>query len=348
MGSPDIRIAAVGTALPGPLVDNATLMRRFGLAPVWAQWIDAFVGTRSRHFAVDLDTGEIMYSLADLAETAARQAMDRAGITAADVDLMVMGSATPDDLMPATVNHVADRLGVNAIPTYQLLSGCTGAYQALDIAVASLAGGRCQTALVLGGDTCARFLDLDMDLEHAAPDLQVNVMLFGDGAGAAVLTTKPVPDRPVLRTVFHRMVGLGRAPGQVVRWRGAIPSNEPVASEDFKAIEEHAPEMAMQALTELLERVDWKPVDLDYILPPQLSGQMTSRVLEQLGVPGAEDINVVEEIANTANALPFFLLERLLPLLQPGERAAAVSIEASKWIKAGYALELPGADAEGW
>jgi 3-oxoacyl-[acyl-carrier-protein] synthase-3 len=347
MGSTDIRIAAVGTALPGPVVDNATLMRRFGLAPVWEQWIDAFVGTKSRHFAVDLDTGEIVQSLADIAETAARQAMNRAGITAADVDLMVMGSATPDDLMPATVNHVADRLGIDGIPTYQLLSGCTGAYQALDIAVGSLAAGRHRTALVLGGDTCARFLDLDMDLEHAPPDLQVNVMLFGDGAGAAVLTTEPMPGRPVLRTVFHRMVGLGRPPGQVVRWRGAIPSDEPVASEDFKAIEEHAPEMAAQALGELLERLDWKPVDLDYILPPQLSGQMTRRVLEQLGVPGAEEINVVEEIANTANALPFFLLERLLPMMQPGERAAGVSIEASKWIKAGYALELTGADAEG-
>ncbi|MFF0579686.1 3-oxoacyl-ACP synthase III family protein [Streptosporangium saharense] len=340
MECPDVRIAAVGTALPGPVVDNATLMRRFGLAPVWEQWIDAFVGTRSRHLAVDLDTGEIVHSLADIAESAARVAMERAGVTAADVDMMVMGSATPDDLMPATVNCVADRLGVNDVPTYQLLSGCTGAYQALDIAVGALTSGQRRTALVLGGDTCARFLDLDMDLEHAPPDLQVNVMLFGDGAGAAVLTTEPVPSAPVLRTVFHRMVGLGRSPGQVVRWRGAIPSDEPVASEDFKAIEEHAPDMAAQALAELLERLGWKPVDLDYIMPPQLSGQMTRRVADRLGVPGAEEINVVEEIANTANALPFFLLERLLPLMQPGERAAGVSLEASKWIKAGYALEL--------
>lgn len=340
MERPDIRVAAVGTALPGPVVDNITLMRRFGLAPVWEQWIDTFVGTRSRHFAVDLDTGEIVQSLADLATAAARTAMERAGITADEVDLMVMGSATPDDLMPATVNHVADRLGVNAVPTYQLLSGCVGAYQALDIAVGALESGRARTAIVLGGDTCARFLDLDMDLEHAPPDLQVNVMLFGDGAGAAVLTTDPRHDGPVLRTVFHRMVGLGRKPGQVVRWRGAIPTDEPVASEDFKAIEEHAPQMAAQALGELLERADWKPVDLDYVLPPQLSGQMTRRVVEELGVPGAEEINVVEEIANTANALPFFLLDRLLPMMQPGERAAGVSIEASKWLKAGYALEL--------
>jgi 3-oxoacyl-[acyl-carrier-protein] synthase-3 len=340
MERPDIRIAAVGTALPGPVVDNATLMRRFGLAPVWEQWIDAFVGTRSRHFAVDLDTGEIVHSLADLAETAARTAMTRAGVTADEVDLMVMGSATPDDLMPATVNHVADRLGVNGVPTYQLLSGCVGAYQALDIAMRTLASGDARTAIVLGGDNCARFLDLDMDLEHAPPDLQVNVMLFGDGAGAAVLSTDPRHDGPVLRTVFHRMDGLGRDPGQVVRWRGAIPSDEPVASEDFKAIEEHAPGMAARALTELLERVDWKPVDVDWVLPPQLSGQMTRRVADELGMPGAEEINVVEDIANTANALPFFLLDKLMPMMQPGERAVGVSIEASKWLRAGYALEL--------
>jgi 3-oxoacyl-[acyl-carrier-protein] synthase-3 len=344
MELPDIRIAAVGTALPGPPVSNAALMHRFGLAPVWEQWIDTFVGTRYRHFAVDLDTGAIVHSLADLAETAARQAMQRAGIGAADVDLMVMGSATPDDLMPATVNHVADRLGVDGIPTYQLLSGCIGAYQALDIAVAALADGRHRTALVLGGDTCARFLDLGMDLERAPADLQINVMLFGDGAGAAVLTTEPAPGTPRLRTVFHRMDGLGRAPGQIVRWRGAIASDEPPASEDFKAIERHAPGMAALALDEVLDRVDWKRADLDYVMPPQLSGQMTRRVADELGTPGAEEINVVEDIANTANALPFFLLDRLLPQMLPGERAVGVSIEASKWLRAGYALELPGSE----
>lgn len=330
MPRPDIRIAAVGTALPGPVVDNATLLRRFGLAPVWEQWIDAFVGTRSRHLAVDLDTGKITHSMTDIAEAAARLAMDRAGIAAGDVDLMVMGSATPDELLPSTVNRVADRLGIDGIPTFQLLSGCTGAYQALDIAAAALADGRARTVLVLGGDTCARFLDLDMDLEAAPPDLQADVMLFGDGAGAAVLTTEAVAGRPVLRAVFHRVAGRGRPPGQIIGWRGAVAADGPLTSGDFKAIEEHAPVMAAQSLGELLAELDWQPVDLDYILPPQLSGRMTRRVVEQLGVPGAEEINVVEEIANTANALPFFLLERLLPLMQPGERAAGVSCEASK------------------
>jgi 3-oxoacyl-[acyl-carrier-protein] synthase-3 len=179
-----------------------------------------------------------------------------------------------------------------------------------------------------------------MDLEHAAPDLQVNVMLFGDGAGAAVLTTDPVPNRPVLRAVFHQLVGRGRAPGQVVRWRGIIDFDEPPASQDFKAVEEHVPPMAAQALEELLNRLGWKPAELDYILPCQVSGRMTRRVVERLGPLGAEEVSCVTDIGNTVNALPFFEIERLLAEMQPGERAAGVSVEASKWIRAGYALEM--------
>jgi 3-oxoacyl-[acyl-carrier-protein] synthase-3 len=74
---------------------------------------------------------------------------------------------------------------------------------------------------------------------------------------------------------------------------------------------------------------------------------MTRLVAERLGTPGAEEINCVEETANTVNALPFFEMERLLALMQPGERAAGVSIEASKWIRAGYALEMTGTELSG-
>lgn len=343
MDYPDVRLTAVGTALPGPPIDNATLVKRFNLPVVWEQWIDTFVGTSSRHFAVDIATGEVQHSLADLGVQAAQRALVSAGIGPGDVDLMIMGTATPDMLMPATVNMIADRLGINDIPSYQLQSGCTGAIQALSLAMHLLATGQVKTALVLGGETCAKFLDLDLDLRTVSFNMQVNAMLFGDGAGAAVLTTEPVPNAPVLRRAYTRLVGQGREPGQVVKWFGSVDRGtdmEPVV-EDFKAVEISAPKMATDILDELLDDLDWERAELDYILPPQLSGRMTDRVLEALAVSGAKPVSRVAEIGNTANAIPFFQLEQVLPGLAVGDRVAGVSVEASKWIKAGYALELP-------
>lgn len=341
-GVPEVQVAGIGTALPGPPIDNATLVRRFRLPAVWEQWIDAFVGTKSRHFTVDLDTGEQRYTLADLGATAARRAMAAAGVEPGAIDVVVMGSATPDNLMPATVNMIADRIGVDGVPTFQLLSGCSGAIQALDVGSQLLRSGQYRTALVLGGDNCAPFLDLDLDIVNAPPGVQVNVMLFGDGAGAAVLTTEGPPGRPLLRSVYHRMVGLGRKPAQVVEWYGRperAEGREPVL-EDFKAIEELVPTMAVETLHELLSGLGWTPTDLDYILPPQLSEKLTSRVVEVLGMPWAEEVSCVTDIANTVNALPFFEMEMLLSRMRPGERAAGLCVEASKWTKGAYALEL--------
>jgi 3-oxoacyl-[acyl-carrier-protein] synthase III len=340
MGTPDVRILSAGSALPGPPVDNGMLARRFDMDATWRQWVDVFIGTRFRHLAVDLDSGEVRSSLAELAETAARRALEAADLRPEDVDVMVLGTATPDQLMPATVNLVAERLGIDQIPTYQLQSGCTGAIGALDVAAQFLRTGEHRFALVLGGDVCAKHFDLDLDLRSLDPTELVNVVLFGDGAGAAVLTAEPVPGAAVFRRVLNRLTGLGRAPGQIVDWYGQADRRTagPALREDYKAVEQLVPVMAVEVLKELLGELDWADTDVDYLLPPQLSGTMTARIVEELGLPVAEEISCVADIANIGNAAPFVQLERLLPAMPPGDRAIGIAIESSKWIKAGFAL----------
>jgi 3-oxoacyl-[acyl-carrier-protein] synthase-3 len=341
MDGTGIHLLAAGTALPGPPVDNATLTRRFGMPPVWEQWIDSFVGTRSRHFAIDLATGEVRYSLADLCVTAAGRALAAAGRAAGEVDLLVLATSSPDQLMPATVNVVADRLGVDGVPTFQLQSGCSGAVQALDVACQMLRGGRHHTALVIGADSCAKHTDLTVDAASLRPDEQVNGVLFGDGAGAAVLARQPGSGSAEVRHVFHRLVGHGRPPGQVVEWfgRGDRDSGRQPLREDYEAIEKSVPLLATEVLDELLDQLDWKESDVDYLLPPQLSGRMTRVITERLGLPAAREVSCVTQTGNTGNALPFFQFEQLLPDLLGGDRALAIAIESSKWIKAGVALE---------
>jgi 3-oxoacyl-[acyl-carrier-protein] synthase-3 len=341
MDTTDIRILSAGSALPGPPVGNAALARRFHMDVTWETWVNVFIGTHTRHLAVDLDSGEVTSSLADLGETAARRALERGGLDAAGIDLVVLATATPDALMPATVNVIADRLGIDGVPTYQLQSGCAGAVQALDVARALLTTGAARTALVIGGDTCAKHFDLGADLTRLPSGELVNVVLFGDGAGAVVLTSRPARDTVALRRVLNRLTGRGRPPGQVVEWYGRADrhAGRPAVTEDYKAVEESVPPLAAEILKELLDDLGWSAVDVDYLLPPQLSGTMTARIVAGLNLPAAEEITCVRQTGNTGNALPFLQLERALAEMTTGDRALGIAVESSKWIKAGFALE---------
>jgi 3-oxoacyl-[acyl-carrier-protein] synthase III len=343
MDNPDICILAAGTALPGPPVDNATLAARFSLGTAWQQWADFFIGTRTRHFAFDLTTGQRVSTLTDLAAQAAADALGQAAVAAAEVGLVVLGTATPDFLVPATVNMVADRLGIDGVACYQLQSGCCGAIQALDVAHQMLLTGRHSTALVIGADSCAKHFNPRAQPRRAGPAVMVNGVLFGDGAGAVVLRRGPVPGKAIVRRITVELAGLGRPPGQIVEWFGAgeRDSDRAAVCEDYQAIEEAVPAMAAQTLQDLLAGLEWEADEIDYLLPPQLSGRMTDRITQAMDVPAAHVVSVVADIGNAVNALPFFQLRELLPRMIGGDRAVAVAIESSKWIKSGFAIEKP-------
>ncbi|MDO0931747.1 3-oxoacyl-ACP synthase III family protein [Streptomyces sp. DG2A-72] len=335
---PTVHVAAAGSALPGAPVDNASLAASLG---VNEEWIDHFIGTRTRHFARDLSTGEVRWSLADLCAEATSQAIECSGTDPADIEFIVLGTATPDHLMPATVNEIADRLGLDQIPTYQLQSGCAGAVQALALAHTFISSGTHRTGLAIGGDVCTKHLDLRRDLASAAPGDLVNCVLFGDGAGAAVIGAD-AGERPVaLRRTLNRCTGLGRSPGQIIDWFGLADRHDQrqVLTEDYKAIEGSVPAMAVEILWELLDDLGWSAEDLDFLLPPQLSGRMTRLITEQLGLPAAREISCVADTGNNGNALPFLQLQQLMKEIAGGQKALAVAVESSKWIKAGFALE---------
>jgi len=330
-------LAAIGTALPGAPVDNARLGRLLGVSE---EWIDIFVGTKARHFAWDLETGEVRRTLVDLCAESAARALAAAGLAAADLDFLVLSTATPDTLLPTSATQVADRLGLDHLPVYQLQAGCSGAVQALDLGRALLAGGA-GAGLVLGGDLTARHLDVRRDPARMPTEELVNYVLFGDGAGAAVLTAEPLDERLAVRGVLNSFAGLGRPAGQTVDWYGISDRHveRPLLTEDYKAIEERVPALAAEVFWELLDRVGWSTADVDHLLPPQLSERMTARVVEHLALPGLDEVSCVGDTGNTGNALPFLQLERLLPRIAPGRRALAVTVESSKWIKTGFALE---------
>jgi 3-oxoacyl-[acyl-carrier-protein] synthase-3 len=336
-------LVGVGTFLPGPPISNERMEAAF---PVRADWIDAMIGTRFRHLAFDLDRREAAFSLTDLAEQAARQALARAAFAAEDIDLMVMSTATPDHLMPSTVNVVADRLGMDGIATYEIQAGCAGAVQALHVASALLQEGNFSNALVVSADTSYKFFDLDRDLAGLPASELVNLALFGDGAGAAVMTSSPRASGLRVELIVNRLEGRGRAPGHLVNWlppggRAAVPGSggsAQSAQEDYKAIEERVPRMARELLDEILAATGRSRATVQRFLPPQLGGRITDRIIRILELDPARCINRVAEVGNTGNATPYFQIERLWDELQPGHAAVALAIESSKWIKTGLSL----------
>ncbi|MFE6972404.1 3-oxoacyl-ACP synthase III family protein [Streptomyces sp. NPDC057682] len=332
-----VHVAATGTALPGEPVDNTVLGAMLGVS---REWIDLFVGTRTRHFGWDPVTGEVRGSLADLCAEAAAQAVQASGLGLADIEFLVLATATPDTLLPTTATEVADRLGLDHLPVYQIQAGCSGAVQALDLGRSLIAGGR-HAGIVVGGDVTHRFLSPHRDTAKIPTGELVNYVLFGDGAGAAVLTGEPEGERIAVRSVLNSWTGRGRKPGQLLDWYGTTDrtSDRPMLAEDYKAIEEHVPPIASEILWELLSGLGWELDDLAFLLPPQLSERMTARIVDRLPTTTARQIHCVADTGNTGNALPFLQLDRLLPELKEGDRAVALCVESSRWIRAGFALE---------
>jgi 3-oxoacyl-[acyl-carrier-protein] synthase-3 len=337
-----IKIIGTSTFLPGAPVSNDRMEEVFG---VRRDWIEMMIGNRSRHLCIDLDSRKLTHRLSDLAEGASKAAIEDAELTADDIDVMIMTTATPDHLMPATVNIVADRLGINTVPTYQVQAGCSGAYQGVALADALLRSSEHTTALVVSGDACYKFLDFEKDYTNASASELVNLALFGDGAGAAVISSDET--RPGLRIqrIANIFEGRNRKPGHVMHWFGPQPTgvwnaddpNFQSVYEDYKAIELDVPRMTKETLTLLLGSS--YAMEMDYYLMPQLAAHMTRKIIDYCHINHDRTINCVEETGNTGNGLPFFLVDRAKRKMKAQERAVGVSIESSKWIKTAILLE---------
>jgi 3-oxoacyl-[acyl-carrier-protein] synthase III len=342
MTDTELHVVGTGRFLPGAPVSNQKIEEVFSIR---ADWIDFMIGTKSRHLVLDLDTKRVEYRLADLCERAARQALEAAELDARDIDVIVMSTATPEDLIPATVNVVADRIGLNCIPTFQIQAGCSGAIQCLAVAASFLKAGSARNALVVAGDACYRYIDFSRDFKKAPAAELVNVAIFGEAAGAAVLSANRSSKGMRIVRLLNRFEGLGRDAGHIMRWFGsapapgdAKPSESAGAWEDYKAVEKSVPGMAAEALAEILTGIGKEKQELDYFLPPQLGGHMTKRIVSALGMDHGKVVSCVADIGNCGNAMPLIQLDMLAERMAPSETAVAIAIESSKWLKTGLAL----------
>jgi 3-oxoacyl-[acyl-carrier-protein] synthase III len=247
-------------------------------------------------------------------------------------------------LMPATVNQIADALGLNGIATFQIQCGCVGALQAVHLGTLLVRSGAYRRGLIIGADICAKFIrSREACLSLPASEL-INYALFGDGAGAVIVSDTPLANACQVLDSRVRFEGLGRAPAQEVNWVGVPESGPPDATafvlrEDYKAIQQHVPVMAGEMLDELLSALDWTVQEVDFFLLPQLSKNMSHHIREHLRLPEQKAIQCVDTTGNNGNALPFIQMERLARMIEPGNRALVIAVESSKWLMGGLALE---------
>lgn len=342
-----MRISGLSEVLPGRPVTNREMADRFGLHE---QWLQIMTGNTSRHFCSDEEG--VPATTGDLATLAGARAMVEAGIRADQLDFLVLTTASPDHLMPATVNLVADRLGIDSVPTLQITSGCAGAIQGLYAARALLAAGH-RRGLVIGADSCRRVFPSPERIPSMRPAELINFALFGDGAGAAVVDADDHGPGLVVEHIFTRCVGAGREPAQVIRYygsEGATPvtaadgsvSYEAWGAEDYKAIQLHVPELTKSIFAELAQASGHALDEVEHVLVPQLNGVMSEKIRIAAGVRADQSISCVAETGNNGNALPFIQLHRAMRRICRGgseaHRVFVANVESSKWLVAGLAL----------
>jgi len=177
------RIAGTGGYLPEKVLTNHDLEKMVDTSD---QWITERTGIKKRHIAAEGET------TCDLAEKASRDALDAAGITSDDIDLIVVATTTPDRVFPSTACLLQQRLGVHGCAAFDVQAVCTGFVYALGVADKFIRSGSHKCALVVGAETLSRIVDWTD---------RSTCVLFGDGAGAVVLTASDEPG--ILSTHLH-------------------------------------------------------------------------------------------------------------------------------------------------
>ncbi|MCQ4160269.1 ketoacyl-ACP synthase III [Roseomonas sp. GC11] len=286
--TPRALIAGTGGYLPALVLDNDSLAARHGLDTSDA-WIRERTGIRQRHIAAP---GEMA---SDLAAAAARAALEQAGAEAAEVDGIIVATATPDAAFPSTAARVQAKLGVTRGFAFDLAAACTGFVYALSVADAMIRAGQARNVLVIGAEVFSRILDWTD---------RTTCVLFGDGAGAVLLraSTEAEVGRGLLSCHLHAdgrfgdLLHLEGHPG-VVRMNG-------------REVFRHAVSKLASAVDEALQANGLSKGDVAWLVPHQANLRIIEAMGRKLDLPPERVVVAVDRHANTSAAsIPLALAE---------------------------------------
>ena len=279
------RLLGTGSALPKRVVTNAELAEQIDTSD---EWIIERTGIRQRHIAGEDET------TASLATAAARAALDDAGLTPADIDVIVLATATPDNTFPATATKVQNALGCNGGIAFDVAAVCSGFLYALTTADSLLKAGQGTRALVIGAETFSRILDWED---------RTTCVLFGDGAGAVVIGA-PDADSEEAKGILGSRLHADGAQHDLLYVDGGPSTTRTVGHLRMKGREvfRHAVVNLSEVLHEVLEETHLSASDIDWIVPHQANKRILDATAKKLGIPAEKVVVTVDQHANTSAA----------------------------------------------
>jgi 3-oxoacyl-[acyl-carrier-protein] synthase-3 len=288
-------VTGCGSYLPANIVTNDDLSRRIDTSD---EWITQRTGIRARHVAAE---GELT---SDLALAAANKALQMAGITGADLDVIVLATTTPDQTFPATAATVQARLGMRQGMAFDVQAVCSGFVYALAIADNFLRLGQAKRALVIGAETFTRILDWED---------RTTCVLFGDGAGAVILeareeTGQGVLGQGILSTHLHsdgqhrELLYVDGGPSST----GTVGKVRMNGKEVFR----HAVTRLAEVVDEALTANGLTQADIDWLVPHQANQRIIDSTARKLSLPPEKVVLTVSKHGNTSAAsIPLALCE---------------------------------------
>lgn len=284
-----VGIAGTGSYLPQRVLTNADLERMVDTSD---EWIRTRTGIRERHIAADDEAAS------DLGAQAAAVAVENAGITASDLDVIIVATVTPDMPFPSTACFVQEKLGAKNAFCFDIEAACSGFVYALDVGYRFLASGGGKRALVIGTEKLSSVTDWND---------RSTCVLFGDGAGAVVLQAE-TKGRGILGTVAGSDGGLA----DLLRIPGG-GSRNPINSERFSngmnylkmagnEVFKHAVRCMCDASTKVLDQCQVSIEDVDWIIPHQANIRIIQAIAQRLDTNMDKIILNLEEVGNMSGA----------------------------------------------
>jgi 3-oxoacyl-[acyl-carrier-protein] synthase-3 len=287
------RITGTGGYLPEKVVSNHDLEKMVDTSD---EWITERTGIKKRHVAGDGET------TCDIAEKAARLAMEMAGKTADDIDLIIVATTTPDKIFPSTACLLQQRLDVHGCAAFDVQAVCTGFVYALGIADKFVKTGAAKCALVVGAETLSRIVDWTD---------RTTCILFGDGAGAVVLEASQEPG--ILSTHLHAdgsYESLLTVPYGISNGLDKVLNNEAYITMKGNEVFKMAVNTLGRIVDETLDANDMEKTDVDWLIPHQANIRIIQATAKKLRMNMDHVVVTVHEHGNTSAAsIPLALNE---------------------------------------